>query len=68
MSPQNGLYPLDAFICNDGVLRVGGTVRNSAFSNSVKHPAIIPKSHPVTEMIIAHYHETVKHQGKGLTI
>lgn len=68
VASQNGLYRLDAFIDVDGLLKVGGRLRNSAFPNSVKHPVIIPKSHPVTKLIIAHFHKYVKHQGKGLTV
>ncbi|CAI5668824.1 unnamed protein product [Oreochromis niloticus] len=29
---------------------------------------IIPKDHHITRMIIAHHHEQVKHQGRGITI
>lgn len=68
MPSQNGLYTLDPFIDNDGLLKVGGRLRNSASQDTLKHPAIIPKNHPITKMIIAHHHENVKHQGKGLTI
>ncbi len=65
---HNPLYSLDAFLGEDGVLRAGGRLSNSSLPNPVKHPAIIPKDHHITKMLIAHYHERIKHQGKGLTI
>lgn len=65
---RSRLYNLNAFLDDDKILRVGGRLCNSSLPNTLKHPAIIPKEHHVTKMIIAHYHERVKHQGKGLTI
>ena len=67
--PQNNeLYTLDPFIGEDGVLKVGGRLGNAASSYALKHPMVIPKSHPITKMIIADCHEKVKHQGKGFTM
>lgn len=62
------LYSLDAFLDEDGVLRVGGRLKNSSLPSPIKHPAIIPKDHHITRMLIAHCHGRVQHQGKGLTI
>ncbi|XP_065097354.2 uncharacterized protein [Paramisgurnus dabryanus] len=65
---HNPLHALDPFLHNDGVLRVGGRLCNSSLPNFIKHPAIIPKDHHITRMIIAYNHEKMKHQGKGLTL
>ncbi|KAI7794630.1 hypothetical protein IRJ41_016937, partial [Triplophysa rosa] len=62
------LYPLDAFMSEDGVLRVGGRLRHSSYTDFVKHPVIIPKNHQITKMVVAYCHEEVAHQGKGFTI
>lgn len=59
---------LNAFQDEDGVIKVGGRLGDSNLPYVVKHPAIIPKGHHITKMIIAHYHERVQHQGKGMTI
>uniref|UniRef100_G3N7C3 Integrase zinc-binding domain-containing protein n=1 Tax=Gasterosteus aculeatus TaxID=69293 RepID=G3N7C3_GASAC len=59
---------LDAFLDAEDVLKVEGRLSRSSFPNSFKHPTVIPPGHHVTNLIIAHYHETVKHQGKGFTI
>lgn len=66
VSSHSELYPFDSFIDED--LKVGGRLRHSDYPESLKHPAIIPKNHSVTKIIIAHYHEKVKRQGKGFTI
>nr|XP_021336928.1 uncharacterized protein LOC103910029 [Danio rerio]XP_021336929.1 uncharacterized protein LOC103910029 [Danio rerio] len=62
------LRPLDPFVDLDGVLRVGGRLTRSSYPDSVKHPIIIPKTHQITQMIVAHYHNKVMHQGKGFTV
>ncbi|KAL6488118.1 hypothetical protein MHYP_G00047440 [Metynnis hypsauchen] len=46
----------------DGALKVGGRLHDSSLPDSFKHPAILPKNHPITKMIIFHYHERVHHQ------
>lgn len=68
LSSHNELYNLDPFLDSDGVLKVGGRLRNSSICSLLKHPTIIPKDHHITKMIIADCHERVKHQGKGFTI
>ncbi|KAL6463231.1 hypothetical protein MHYP_G00276220 [Metynnis hypsauchen] len=56
------LHSLNASIDKDGVLKVGGRLHDSLLPDSFKHPAILPKNHPITKMIISHYHERVHHQ------
>ncbi|XP_058509227.1 uncharacterized protein LOC131475275 [Solea solea] len=68
VSSQSKLHQLDAFLDQDGLLKVGGRLKNASLPSSVKHPVIIPKDHPITKMIIAHCHENVRHQGKCMTI
>ncbi|XP_026054611.1 uncharacterized protein LOC113040501 [Carassius auratus] len=68
LSPGSKLYHLDAFLDQEGVLKVGGRLCDASLPNSIKHPVIIPKDHHITKMIISQCHENVKHQGKGLTI
>lgn len=68
LSPSSKLYHLDAFLDQEGILKVGGRLCDAPLPSSVKHPVIIPKDHHITKMIISQCHENVKHQGKGLTI
>lgn len=65
---HNKLHHLDAFLDTDGMIKVGGRLSHSSCTHSFQHPLILPKDHHITKLIIAHYHEGVKHQGKGFTI
>ncbi|XP_038150062.1 uncharacterized protein LOC119789301 [Cyprinodon tularosa] len=65
---QSKLFKMDVFLDQDGLLRVGGRLKNASLPTSLKHPVVIPKNHHITKAIIAHCHEKVQHQGKGLTI
>ncbi len=62
------LHSLDAFLDPEGVLKVGGRLSRSSFQSTFKHPTVIPPRHHMTNLIIGHHHERVKHQGKGFTI
>lgn len=67
LTKGNKLHQLDVFIDTDDIVKVGGRLRLSSLSDSLKHPIVIPKDHHVTKLIIAHSHEMTKHQGKGFT-
>lgn len=59
---------MDPILDREGILRLGGRLKNSCLDSSVKHPIIFPKDHHLTTLLISHCHETVKHQGKGMTV
>ena len=61
------LYKLDPFLDNDGLMRVGGRLNQSSAPYEMKHPVILPKKAHVTNLIICHYHESLHHQGRGIT-
>lgn len=63
-SPINRLYP---FLDDSGVLRVGGRVHRGNFHIKLKHPIIIPRKSNITNLLIRHYHERIRHQGRGMT-
>ena len=67
LSPHNKLAPLSPYVDLQGILRVGGRLRNADFSPDAIHPVLLPKSHHVTDMIILFFHESVSHQGRVLT-
>ncbi|KAG1925738.1 hypothetical protein F2P79_025333 [Pimephales promelas] len=64
----NKLYKLSPFIDDHGVLRVGGRLTQAELHPLVKHPAILPKGHHISRLLIKHFHEKVQHQGRGMTI
>ena len=68
LAVSNKLAPLDPFLDIDGLLRVGGRLKNSSYLYGVKHPLIIPKDTHVTRLLIAYHHEQTYHQGRGLTM
>jgi hypothetical protein len=55
-------------ILQDGILRVGGRLRNGEFSDIKKHPAIMPGNHPVTELLLRDYHASSGHAGVEHTL
>ncbi|XP_053699198.1 uncharacterized protein LOC128746181 [Sabethes cyaneus] len=52
----------------DGVVRVGGRLANAQISAGRRHPIILDKDHPLTELVILHYHHKLLHAGQQLLI
>lgn len=67
MKRSSSLYRLDPFLDEGGLLRVGGRLSQSSTPYEVKHPVILPKKGHVTNLILCHYHESIQHQGRGIT-
>jgi len=61
------LHTLDPYI-DDDVIRVGGRLRRSSLSVSQKHPVLLSKDGHITQLIVAHCHEQICHQGRGQTL
>uniref|UniRef100_A0A182RL82 Integrase_H2C2 domain-containing protein n=1 Tax=Anopheles funestus TaxID=62324 RepID=A0A182RL82_ANOFN len=55
-------------IIHDGVMRIGGRLRNAPVSYDRKHPIILAASHPLTMLIVQHYHRNLLHAGQQLMI
>ena len=62
------LFKLDPFICDAGLIRVGGRVKRSSLDFGVVHPVIIPKESYVAKLLIAHFHEKSGHSGANTTL
>jgi len=56
VSRRSQLYKLEPVMMSDGVVRVGGRLPT--------HPVILPKQHPVVDLIIRHYHVASGHVGR----
>ncbi|XP_038116923.1 uncharacterized protein LOC119769092 [Culex quinquefasciatus] len=52
----------------EGVILVGGRLRNAAVSAGRKHPMILDNHHPLTKLILQHYHHKYFHAGLQLLI
>ena len=64
LTPKSSLASLTPFIDDVGVLRVGGRLKHADISPSAKHPAVLPKYHHVTKLIIREEHERCGHLGR----
>ena len=66
-SPSSPLAKLDPYTDSNGVIRVGGRLNLSDVLGQVIHPAILPRTGHVTDLIIKHFHQKVQHQDRGMT-
>ncbi|GFY11999.1 integrase catalytic domain-containing protein [Trichonephila clavipes] len=62
------LLPLGIFLDTDGIIKVGGRLKNSSLSPIQKHPILIPKSHHLTNLVIQYFHHINLHSGPQLTL
>ncbi|XP_063831773.1 uncharacterized protein LOC135080978 [Ostrinia nubilalis] len=67
VSTKSKLCELNPFLDKDGILRVGGRLRNAQINHEMKHPVIIPKNSRLAELIIDESHKLVFHGGTRLT-
>ncbi|XP_065089275.1 uncharacterized protein LOC135710594 [Ochlerotatus camptorhynchus] len=52
----------------DGIICVGGRLRNAKIPTSRKHPYILDHRHPLTMLIMTEYHENLFHAGQQLLV
>ncbi|XP_062533180.1 uncharacterized protein LOC134202148 [Armigeres subalbatus] len=52
----------------DGIIRVGGRLENAPISANRKHPIIFDINHPLSLLILRHYHKQLLHAGQQLLI
>ncbi|XP_043200214.1 uncharacterized protein LOC122369489 [Amphibalanus amphitrite] len=65
---KSPIYRLDPFLREDGLICVGGRMKNSTLSKEVAHPVILPRKSHVTELIVKACHENTCHGGRGTTL
>ena len=55
-------------ILDNNIIKVGGHLKNIiGIPNNLKHQIILPKHHPVTDLLILHYHKSSHHCGRDQT-
>lgn len=59
---------LAPFLDKQGLIRVGGRLKNSLLGEEAKYPLLLPKSSHFTSLLINHYHLTYLHAGPALVI
>nr|XP_033323536.1 uncharacterized protein LOC117218910 [Megalopta genalis] len=57
LDKRNKLINLNPFLDDKGIIRVGGRLRNADIKYAQRYPIILPKSHPVTTLIIQFEHQ-----------
>ncbi|XP_026317449.1 uncharacterized protein LOC113228388 [Hyposmocoma kahamanoa] len=65
---RSKLLNLTPHLDENGILQVGGRLQNSNLSDEAKHPAILPHTSRLTELIIDHAHKKTLHGGVRLTL
>ncbi|KAL0162344.1 hypothetical protein M9458_041740, partial [Cirrhinus mrigala] len=65
--PKSSLWKLHPILDQNQLIRVGGRFERSDLSMNEVHPIIIPGRHHLATLLVSHYHEAVKHQGRHLT-
>jgi len=64
--PRNSsILSLDPELSSDGLLKVGGRLRNANIPEQAKHQVILPKNHHISTLLIRHTHQKLKHQGRN---
>ncbi|XP_029159529.1 uncharacterized protein LOC114931579 [Nylanderia fulva] len=66
--PQSHLVKLSPFLDDQGVLRVGGRLKNSQLPLDEKHPMIIPAASWLTRLVIDSCHRRTLHGGVQPTL
>ncbi|XP_043283141.1 uncharacterized protein [Venturia canescens] len=62
------LKTLNPFVDEEGILRVGGRLKNAQLPYTQRHPALLPRSHRITSLIIEHHHQQNYHSGIQTTL
>lgn len=68
INPKSKILKLAPFLDARGVLRVGGRLKNSELTYSQKHPALLPKGHTLSILILKNEHEQLLHAGPQQTL
>ena len=63
----SSIFGLDLVLV-DGILVVGGQLRQASLPEHVKHQIILPKDHHVTALRVRHYHFAPGHLGRKYVI
>lgn len=63
LSKKSKILPLAPFLDKDGVLRVGGRLRNSDLPYNQKHPILLPNHHLFTKLLVHDEHIANMHAG-----
>ena len=63
LSNKSSLLSLNPFLDDDGLIRVGGRIKNSLLKENHRHPLILAKTDNLTNLIIDYNHLRYHHAG-----
>ncbi|KAK3545643.1 hypothetical protein QTP70_008781 [Hemibagrus guttatus] len=63
----SALRNLNPYIDSRSLLRIGGRLKNATLDLKEKFPLIIPGRSHAAKLLVEHYHDRVKHQGRVFT-
>lgn len=61
---QSSVFKLDPNL-DQGIPRVGGRLNKSAMPEETQNPAILPKNHHVSRLLLEHIHGQIGHSGRN---
>ncbi|XP_026464750.1 uncharacterized protein LOC113376024 [Ctenocephalides felis] len=64
----SNLKTLNPFLDENGILRVGGRLKNSNIGYSKRHPIVLPKKHILTTLIAKYEHLRLYHCGSQMLL
>jgi hypothetical protein len=67
VNKSSSIKDLSPMLDSQGILRVGGRIKNAYIEFPAKHPCILPSKHPVSEMVVRELHN-VGHLGTEWTL
>lgn len=62
------LKTFNAFLDDNGIIRVGGRLEHSHCQYNERHPIVLPSKHPFTKLLIQHIHRMELHAGTQATL
>jgi hypothetical protein len=63
---RKGIARLSPFLDSFGVVRVGGRLQNTSWSERRRHPMLIPKEAHLAVLVVRHWHSYASHAGPRL--
>lgn len=64
---SSSIFKLDPTLIQ-GLIQVGGRLRQAPIDNDTGHPIILPKGHDIVKLIIKYYHHISGHSGLEYTM
>ena len=64
----SNIYRLDPMLTAEGILVCGTRIGRNLCKDGTSRPVILPKHHPLSALLVKHYHEMSGHSGREYTI